>query len=125
MPLFLPTKTREIKMEGEFKADHPDTKRPIQCKGLEIIYNANETEATLTAVFFVHARSIKDIQSLFGLLPTDQQVKVEMKPDVLAQHQAEFFAAEDEKAFLAVGEAACFFLQNYQLKDEASAAIDS
>ena len=103
-------------MNGEFKADHPDTQRPIQCKGLEIVYNANETQATLTAVFTIHARSLKDIQQLFGQLPEDQKLHVEMKPDVLDQLQAAYFAAEDEKEFLAVGEATCFFLQNYQLK---------
>ena len=118
MPLFLPTQSREIKIEGEFTAAHPDTQRPIQCKGLDITYNADEIQATLTAVFTVHARSIRDIQTLFGTLPTDQQLKLEMKPEVLAQYQAEFFAAENESAFLAVGEAACFFLQNYQLKPE-------
>lgn len=116
MSLFLPTQTREIQMDGEFKADHPDTQRPIQCKGLEISYNANESEATLTAVFTVHGRSLKSIQKIFGLLPADQKLHVVMKPEILEQHQAAFFAAEDEAAFLAVGEAACFFLQNYQLK---------
>lgn len=118
MPLFLPTKTREINMDGEFKVEHPDTQRPIQCKGLSLNYNADETQATLTAVFKVHARSLRDIQAIFGVLPEDQQLELEMKPEVLQAHQAAYFAAEDESAFLQVGEAACFFLQNYQLKPE-------
>ena len=118
MPLFLPTKTREISLDGEFKVDHPDTERPIQCKGLKINYNADETQATLTAEFTVHARSLRDIQTIFGVLPQDQTLNLEMKPEVLEQHQAEFFGAEDESAFLKVGEAACFFLQNYQLKPD-------
>jgi len=118
MTLFLPTKTREIKIEGEFKVEHPQTQRPIQCKGLNLAYNANETEATLTAVFTVHARSLRDIQAIFGVLPQDQELKLEMDPAVLQHYQAEFFAAEDESAFLRVGDAACFFLQNYHLKSE-------
>lgn len=119
MPLFLPTKTREITINGEFKADHPETSRPIQCKGLALVYNANAEQATLTATFTLHARSLPDIQKLFGVLPTDQKLELEMKPEVLAQYQQEFFEAKDESAFLAVGEAVCFFLQNYQRKAAA------
>lgn len=118
MSLFLPTKTREVQIKGEFKVDHPDTQRPIQCKGLEITYNANETQATISSVFTIHGRSLKDVQAIFGVLPTDQKLTLEMKPEVIAQYQADFFAAEDESAFLKVGQAACFFLQNYQLQPE-------
>lgn len=121
MPLFLPTKTREIQINGEFKADHPETQRPIQCKGLEINYNANESEATLTAVFTIHGRSLPAIQTIFGQLPKDQKLQLEMKPDILQQHQEAFYAAEDEQAFLAVGDAACFFLQNYVLQHDGFA----
>ena len=121
MPLFLPTQTREIHMDGEFSVDHPETQRPIQCKGLDIVYNADEAQATLKAVFTIHGRSLLDTQQVFGLLPSDQKLQVQMKPEILAQHQAAFFAAEDEEAFLAVGEAACFFLQNYALISESLA----
>lgn len=118
MSIHLPQKSRTIDLKATFTVEHPDTQRPIQCKALTLQYDAEAKAATLDAVFTIHARSLRDIQQLFGVLPADQKLKLTMKPEVLTEYHKDFFEAKNEQAFLAVGTGACFFLQNYTLTQD-------
>ncbi len=114
----LPTHTREIQITGNLTLAHPDTNRPLHCKSVLLRYNATQEQSSLTAAFTIHARSLKDIERLFGVLPRDQILHVEMEADVVQQYHAAFFAAADEQAFLKVGDYVCFMLQHYHLRDQ-------
>lgn len=112
----IPEKVVDIHLKGDFRIQHPEFETPLFCKGFEIHYEGSEHKAQLENNVHFHARSLRQVQALYGPLPRDQHLLLTMKPEVLRQWNADYLLAEDEDAFLQVGEGACLLLEHYVLE---------